>query len=358
MRVAVEELRKKIDAVDDEILALLQKRLALARQVGKEKGEKGRPVFVPSRESTVLNRLLAEKKSLPADSARAVFSEIISMCRSAEKPLLVSYLGPPTTFTHMAALKRFGSAAQLVPQGGIADVFNSVEKGGADYGVVPIENSIEGTVNHTLDMFIDSGLQIVGEITVDVRHCLLSKQGIKRIKTVYSHPQALAQCRRWLAENLPNAELVEASSTARAAEFAAKRKGSAAIASELAASQFGLKVVAKDMEGIGRNVTRFLVVGSAENQRTGKDKTSIMFSVKHEAGALFKALQPFDKHKVNMTKIESRPARAKLWAVVFFVDFEGFEGDENVKAALGELREHCLFVKVLGSYPEEVSVSE
>ena len=267
--MAVDELRKKIDSVDDEILSLLRKRFDLAGEVGKSKRKDGKPVFVPSREAAVLNRLLVKARGMPAEPVKAVFSEIMSLCRAAEKPLAVSYLGPPTTFTHMAALKRFGAASELSPKESIAEVFASVEKGDSDYGVVPIENSIEGTVNHTLDTFIGSSLQIVGEITLDVRHCLLSKQPLKQVKTVYSHPQAFAQCRKWLAENLPAAELVDASSTAKAAELAAKKKGSAAVASELAAGAFGLKVAARDIEGICRNVTRFLVIGKAENQKTG-----------------------------------------------------------------------------------------
>jgi len=356
--MAVDELRKKIDGIDDEILSLLRKRFDLAGEVGKSKQRDGKPVFVPSREAAVLNRLLVKAEGMPAEPVKAVFSEIMSLCRAAERPLAVSYLGPPTTFTHMAALKRFGAAPELSPRESIAEVFASVERGDSDYGVVPIENSIEGTVNHTLDMFMDSSLQIVAEIIIGVRHCLLSKQPLKQVKVVFSHPQAFAQCRKWLAENLPATELVEASSTAKAAELAAKRKGSAAIASSLAAEEFGLGVIAKDIDGGGRNVTRFFVVGNAENQKTGRDKTSIMFSVKHEAGALFRALQPLEKYGINMTKIESRPARAKLWEVVFFVDFEGFAGDEKARAAVGEMEKHCLFVKVLGSYPEEVSVSE
>ncbi len=353
----MDKIRKRIDAVDDKILSLLQQRLHLAEAIGREKKANSKLVFVPAREAIVLDRLLKKRGKLPAASLKGIFSEIIAACRAAEKPLVVSYLGPKTTFTHMAALKKFGSTVQLAARDSIESVFSSVEKGEADYGVVPVENSIEGTVSHTLDMFMDSSLNIVSEIVTDVRHHLLSRSSLQKIKTVYSHPQALAQCRRWLAKNLPKAEFVEASSTARAAELAALHRNSAAVASGLAAKEFNLGIVARNLEDAAANVTRFLVIGKEQNSMSGKDKTSIMFSVKHRAGALFRALQPFERHGINMTKIESRPSRKKLWEVIFFVDFEGFKEDEKVKKALAELEQHCLFVKVLGSYPEEVSVS-
>ncbi|MBN2067963.1 MAG: prephenate dehydratase [Candidatus Diapherotrites archaeon] len=351
------EARKKIDRVDSEILSLLQQRLKLAGDVAKSKAEKGKPIFIPSRESEIMNSLLSKRGEIPAKSLKGIFSEVIAMTRAAEKPLSIAYLGPKTTFTHAAALHKFGSTAELVAHDSISSVFNSVEKRESDYGVVPIENSIEGSVSHTLDMFLDSSLNIVAEIMLDVKHHLLSNSPLKGTKTVYSHPQAFAQCRTWLAKNLPNAELVEASSTARAAELASKNKESAAIASEMAAEEFSLKIVSKCIEDSSSNVTRFIVIGKEQNQKTGKDKTSIMFSVQHKPGALFSALQPFQKHGLNMTKIESRPAKKKLWEVVFFIDFEGFRSDETVKKALSDMGHHCLFVKVLGSYPEEVSVS-
>ena len=351
------EIRKKIDGIDSEILSLLQQRLELAKEIGKAKAENGKPVFVPSREAEILNRLLKKKGGIPAESVKSVFSEIIAMSRAAEKQLAIAFLGPKTTFTHAAALKKFGSSAKLIDYASISDVFNSVEKQEADYGVVPIENSIEGTVSHTLDMFLDSSLNIAAEIMLDIKHCLLSKNSLSEIKTVYSHPQAFAQCRKWLIKNLPKAELVEASSTAKAAEQASKTKNSAAIASEMAAPEFSLNIIAGSIEDSATNVTRFLVIGKEQNSATGKDKTSIMFSVQHKAGTLFNALKAFADNNISMTKIESRPAKKKLWEVVFFVDFEGFKEDANVKEALAELEKQCLFVKILGSYPEEVSVS-
>ncbi len=355
--MALEEKRKKIDKIDSEILSLLQQRLRIAKKIAKAKAEKGKPVFIPSREADVLNSLLRKRGNIPAKSVKSVFSEIIAMTRAAEKPMAIAYLGPKTTFTHAAALKKFGPTVELAAHESIPSVFNSVEKGEADYGVVPIENSIEGTVSHTLDMFLDSNLNIVAEIMLDVKHCILSNRPLSKIKTVYSHPQAFAQCRKWLSKNLPNAEFVETSSTAKAAELASKDRESAAIASEMAAEEYSLNVAAKSIEDHSSNVTRFIVIGKEHNSKTGKDKTSILFSVQHKPGALFNALQPFQKHGLNMTKIESRPARKKLWEVVFFIDFEGFREDEAVKKALSEMAEHCLFVKVLGSYPEEISVS-
>ncbi len=355
--MSLQEVRKKIDAIDEKILSLLQQRLQLAKEAGQEKAEKGEPVFVASREAKILNGLLKKRGSIAAESLKSIFSEIIAASRAAEKQLAVAFLGPKTTFTHVAALRKFGSSAKLIAFDSISDVFNSVEKGEADYGVVPIENSIEGTVSHTLDMFLDSNLNIVAEEVMDVRHCLLSKESLQKIKTVYSHPQAFAQCRQWLSKNLSKADLVEASSTAKAAEQASKTKNSAAIASEMAAPEFSLNIVARSIEDSSSNVTRFLVIGKEQNSATGKDKTSIMFSVQHKAGALFNALKAFADYNINLTKIESRPAKKKLWEVVFFVDFEGFKEDDAVKKALAELERNCLFVKILGSYPEEVSVS-
>lgn len=356
--MSLEKERKEIDKIDSKILNLLVKRVEKATNIGREKRKKGKAVYVPAREREIIENLLKKNKGrFPEESLRAIYSEIISTSRALEEPMKVTYLGPKTTFTHMAAIKRFGSQPKLVAKGSIKEVFDSVEKGDAKYGVVPIENSTEGTVNHTLDMFLDSDLNIVAEIVMDIRHYLLSKYKLEKIKKIYSHPQAIAQCRDWIIKNIPKAEITEVSSTAKAAETASLYIDSAAIASELAAKEFGLNIIARNIEDNPRNVTRFLVIGRAEPKKTGKDKTSIMFSVKHEAGALFKALKAFHDNNINMTKIESRPTKRKMWEVVFFIDFEGFVEDGKVQKALKELGEKCLFVKILGCYPEEVSVS-
>jgi len=265
----------------------------------------------------------------------------------------VCFLGPKATFTEMAAVKKFGHSPEYIPFNSIREVFNAVEKGASDFGVVPIENSNEGSVSSTLDMFFDSGLEICGEVSVEVNQCLLSKSVIGKIKKIYSHPQALAQCQLWITKNLPHAEVIAVGSTSAAAEKASKEKNTAAIASELAAEEYGLNIISKKIQDQPMNRTRFLVIGSLEPKSTGKDKTSTLFVVHHKPGSLFDALSVFKTHKLNMTKIESRPIKGKLWEYAFFVDFQGHKDNENVKKALIELKEHTLLLKVLGSYPEE-----
>jgi chorismate mutase/prephenate dehydratase len=358
----LQELRKRIDETDEKILGLLSERARLAKEAAIEKASSGTAAFVPSREQQLIASLQRKNNGLlPNSAVQKVFSEIVSACRAIEASLKIAFLGPEATFSQEAALKKFGSGATFVPCGSIAEVFKVVENRNADYGVVPIESSAEGTVSHTLDNFLNSNLSIVAETVVEVKQNLLSgEKNIGAIKTLYSHPQALAQCNQWVAKNLAAAKIVEAPSTAMAAELAAKKKGAAAIASSLAAEKFGLNLLAEGIQDNAQNLTRFLVIGNgkARPQKSAKDKTSIVFSVKHEPGTLFKALRPLQSHGLNMTKIESRPTRQKAWEVVFFIDFEGFAEDEKVQAALKEMKEQCLFLRILGSYPEEVSVSE
>lgn len=357
--MSLEKKRKEIDSVDEKILALLNDRAKLAKGISLEKGKKGAAVYVPERERAVLENIISKNKGPLSNKAlESIYRNIISECRALEASLKIAYLGPATTFTHMAAIKNFGASCEFVPLNSINDVFAEVEKGSADYGVVPIENSTEGTINHTLDTFMESDLNIVAEIMLDIRHNLLSKHKLSEIKKIYSRPSALAQCRGWISNNLPRAELIESSSTAKAAELASLYHSSAAIASELAAEEYGLGIVAKNIQDSAHNVTRFLVIGKTRPKQAAKNKTSIMFSVKNEPGTLFKALESFSKNGINMTKIESRPGRKKAWDVVFFIDFEGYIDDENIKKALEGIKESCLFVKILGSYPMEVSVSE
>jgi len=291
------------------------------------------------------------KGPLPAASLEAIYREIMSSSLALEKPLKVAYLGPEATFTHLAALKRFGSQVQFVACEGIADVFLEVEKGRADYGVVPIENSIEGAVSHTLDMFVDSDLKICAQVILDVSHYLLANCPREKIKRVYSHPQVFGQCRHWLQENLPGIENINMSSTTAAARAAAKESRSACIASLLAARVYKLKVVARDIEDSSYNVTRFLVIGNTAPAPTGLDRTSVIFSIKDKVGALHDMLVPFKKFKINLTKIESRPSKKKAWDYYFFVDLKGHSYEPKVRKALVELESKCRFLKVLGSYP-------
>jgi len=270
----------------------------------------------------------------------------------------ISFFGPETTFTHLAALKHFGEKNTFVPKKSISEVFESVEKKETDFGVVPVENSTEGSVAHTFDSFFDSKLKIIAEIVIPIEQCLLSGSGKKNITKIFSHPQPIGQCRKYLAKNFSNAEIVEAPSTAAAALLASKEKNSAAIASCLAAEKFGLKIIERGINDEHDNQTRFLVIGNKIPKITGKDKTSILFSTKNVPGALYKVLGIFSKYNINMTKIESRPSKKKTWEVVFFIDFEGHEGDEKIKKALLELHEYCDFLNVLGSYPEKVGIIE
>ncbi|MEO2065570.1 MAG: prephenate dehydratase [Desulfurobacteriaceae bacterium] len=350
----LETLRKEIDQIDREILSLLNRRAELAKEVGQIKKKEGLPFYVPGREAKILSKLEELNQGpLPPESIRAIFREIISACRALEEPTRVAFLGPQATFTHLAALKHFGTSSDLRPKDSITEVFDEVEKGRVDYGVVPIENSIEGIVNYTIDMFLDTDLKISGEVFIPVNLHLMSKESsLSDIRKVYSHRHALAQARKWLSENLPKADLVEVSSTSKAAEIASSEPGSAAVASEAAALLYDLNILAKNIQELTKNFTRFLIIGKRDSDYpSGRDKTSIMFSTRHRAGALFKALQPFAVYDVNLTKIESRPTKKKPWEYVFFVDLDGHRKEDRVAKALKELEESCSFFKVLGSYP-------
>jgi chorismate mutase/prephenate dehydratase len=346
------ELRQKIDSIDDSILDLLNERAEVVTAVGHIKAGASSDYYVPSREQEIYARLLANNNGLfPDEGVQRVFREIISASLNLEQPMKVAFLGPQATFTHLAAMQQFGFSAQLVSQRSISAVFEEVQRGRADYGVVPVENSTEGAVTHTLDMFVDSDLKINAEIMLEISHDLLSRSGhLGDIRKVLSHPQALGQCRSWLEENLPDIPLVDVSSTAQAAQMAIEDETAAAISSELSATLYGLQVVKKKIEDNPNNFTRFLVVGSRNPAPSGHDKTSLMFSVKDEPGILHRMLQPFSRNNINLAKIESRPLKKKAWEYIFFLDLEGHIEQENIRKAVEELGEYCQFVKVLGSY--------
>lgn len=347
------ELRKLIDSIDDQILDLLNRRARVVIEVGKTKTGQSKEFYVPSREMAIYERLTAHNPGpFPAEAIRRVFREIISASLSLEQPMKVAFLGPQGTFTHAAAMKQFGFSAQLVPQKSIPAVFDEVQRGRAHYGVVPVENSTEGAVSHTLDMFMESEQKINAEILLEISHYLLSRTGrFEDIRKVVSHPQPLAQCRKWLEENLPDIPLVDVGSTALAAQTAAEDETAAAIASEMAASLYGLQIVKERIEDNPNNFTRFLVIGRKTPERSGRDKTSVMFNVKDEPGILFRMLEPFSKRGINLSKIESRPMKKKAWEYIFFLDMEGHIEEDNVRAAVDELKNYCQFIKVLGSYP-------
>lgn len=351
--MSLKRLRSRIDSIDAKILSLLNERAGVTLDVGHIKAKKGKSIYVPERESDVYKRLVTRNKGpLSNDSIKAIYREIMSGALSLEKELVVAYLGPEYTFTHMASMKKFGSSVSYMPCSTITDVFNEVERSRADYGVVPIENSIEGAVNHTLDMFIDSELKICSEVFLEVSQNLLSRErDMSKIRKIYSKYEVFGQCRLWLEANLPRVELVDVSSTSKAAEIASKTKGSACIAGTPAGKNYGLKVLAASIEDSAHNVTRFLVIGRTEAKATKSDKTSIMFSVKDKAGALHDMLVPFKRYHINMTKIESRPSKVRPWEYYFFVDLEGHYYDAKVKKALQELEKQASFLKIMGSYP-------
>jgi chorismate mutase / prephenate dehydratase len=347
------DLRAEIDSIDDRFMEILNQRAALVVEVGRLKAGEKRDFHVPSREREIYERLISRNPGpFPNEGLKSVFREIISASLALEAPMKVAFFGPKATFTHQAALQQFGLSAELVPQKSIPAVFEEVEKGRAQYGVVPVENSTEGMVSHTLDMFMESELKIHAEVMLEIHHYLLSRTGrMEDIKKVYSHPQPIAQCRNWLADSLPNVPVVDVASTAVAAQIVSEDYTAAAIASELAATMYDLKVVRERIEDQVNNFTRFLVIGKKLAEKSGDDKTSLMFSVKDEVGILYRMLEPFAKRSLNLSKIESRPLKKKAWEYIFFLDLAGHISDPDVAEAVQELKECCQFVKVLGSYP-------
>lgn len=354
---AIEPHRKKIDAIDEKILKLLSQRGKEVQTIGRIKQKKGAAFYVPEREAVLLGRLKRKNPGPYSNKAIvAIFREIISASLALEAPLHVAYLGPEATFTHLSAIKKFGISAKFLAQTTLRQVFEEVANHRVDYGIVPIENSTEGVVSHTLDLFMEFSLQICGEIQMEISHNLLAKaKKLSEIKKVYSHSHALGQCRQWLEKNLPRANLKAVASTARAAEIAAKEKNAAAIASSYAANIYSLNVLRKHIEDHPNNFTRFLVIGHTPPKRTGNDKSSVMFSMPDEPGVLSKILKIFATAGLNLTKIESRPLRQKTWEYVFFIDVDGHASEKGVADALAKVQKVCSFVKVLGSYPKESS---
>ncbi|MGN6552469.1 MAG: prephenate dehydratase [Verrucomicrobiota bacterium] len=348
----IPEHRKAIDHLDAQIVQLLNERTKHVLAIGEIKLKAGEEIYAPHRERAVLQRVCKSNAGpMTDDSLRAIYREIMSSALSLEKSLTIAYLGPEATFTHQAAIRRFGSSLHYAPLKTISDVFAEVSKNRADYGVVPVENSTEGVVTHTLDMFVDSDLKIVAQIILPVQQCLLSNSPRAQIKKLYSHPQSLAQCRGWIQNNLPHAEIVETSSNARSAELAAKEKNTAAIAGILAAEKYKLSVLEQDIQDNAANATRFLVLGRQCSPPTGDDRTSLMVSITDKVGALHHALAAFRRSRINLTKIESRPSKRKAWEYFFFIDCDGHQQDRKVAKAIELLGNECSFVKVLGSYP-------
>lgn len=353
-REEMEGIRVEIDGVDEEIVRLLDRRARLARRIGELKREEGLETYAPDRERKVMDRVVdLSEGDFPRRGLETVFREIISSSISLEAPLKVTYLGPEATFTHEAARRSFGTSIELEPQTTVAEVFTRVERGDAEHGVVPVENSMEGAVTHTLDELMNSPLKICGEIYLPISQNLLSRQeSLEEVTTVYSHPMALAQAGSWLRRELPSARLEEVESTAEAARRAAEEPGTAAIGSVLAAESHGLSVIADNIQDARTNSTRFIVLGRAWAGRTGRDKTSVVFSVKDRPGVLKDALSAFSENGINLTRIESRPSRKRAWTYVFFADLQGHPEEDRVRRALESLEEHCPYVSLIGAYPE------
>ncbi|MDQ7788219.1 MAG: prephenate dehydratase [Thermodesulfovibrionales bacterium] len=349
----LDKLRKEIDGIDNEILELLNKRAKNVLGIAHIKRNEKAKFYSPERERAILERLTSLNKGpFPNEAVKVIFREILSASLSLEEPLRIGCLGPLATFTHLAAIRHFGSASVIVPVITIKEVFDAVEAEKADFGVVPIENSTEGIISYTLDLFMDYDLKVSAEVMLKITHNLLSRSGDKaKIRKIYSFSPPTAQCRRWLAVNMAGVPIIEATSTANAAELASQDDEAAAIASELAAEIYNLKFVEKSIEDSKHNFTRFLVISKEFPKKSGRDKTSVMFSVKNKPGSLYSVLEPFKKAKINLTKIESRPSKRKAWEYIFFVDMEGHIEDKKLKKAVESMRDDCLYLKVLGSYP-------
>jgi len=350
---SLDEIRQDIDTVDAELIRLLNHRAGLAQEVGRVKSKDDAPFFTPERERQIYEKLTQENPGpLQSKQLIAVFREIISAARAAEKPLEVAYWGPPGTFTNVAALQTFGQSTQMLAQDSIQDVFLAVEHGRADYGVAPIENSTAGVVPETMDMFPQTNVKICAETHVDIHHHLVSiAPNLDAVKRVYAGPQPATQCKRWLRANLPNAEIIETVPTARAGQRALEDPEGAAICNMLSAEMMSIPVLVDHIEDNSNNRTRFVVLGYNEPKRTGRDKTSLMFNLKNRPGELYRALGAFVEHGVNLMMIESRPAQRASFEYIFYCDCAGHFQDDNLKNAMVALKTYALETTILGSYP-------
>lgn len=351
MSLTLQRTRQSIDKVDKEIVKLINKRAKLALDIVKSKNKTNAVVYAPSREKEVLDNITVATGALGEESLRNIYTEIISACRNLESPTKVAFLGPWATFTHQAAIRNFGTSSCFIPATTPQEVLLEIESSRVDFGVVPVENSNEGSVNVTLDMLVETELKICAEISLKIEQCFLVKDPKAKVLRVYSHPHALAQCRDWITKNYPDVEMVSVSSTAEAAKRVAKEDFAAAIASEVAAKIYDLYILQKGIQDSRENFTRFFVIGKILTKPSGKDKTSLVFIVKDKVGSLYEVLGVFNKNNVNLTKIESRPTKKKAWEYMFFVDFKGHVEDKNIAATIESLRRKSIFVKSLGSYP-------
>ncbi len=354
MKKELAQIRDRIDALDLRLVKLLNERLQQAARIGELKRSARGRIYVAEREAQVLRRVRQSNRGPLKDPAlQAIYREVMSAALALEKPLAIAYLGPEATNTHQAALRKFGASVEYRALATIGDVFTAVEKGEADYGVVPLENSTQGAVRDAHDLFVESSALIVAEVYLDIQHALLSNSPLGKITRVYSKDQALAQCRQWLERNLPHAQLIDVDSTAYGVQLAKKEKGAAAVAARLAGERYGVAVLADKIQDHKNNVSRFCIIGREPSGPVGHggDKTSLLVSLHDEPGALLKMLKPLSRRGLNMTRIESRPSRVRQWDYYFFLDVTGHHDDHAMQAALKELRRMCPLVKWLGSYP-------
>ena len=350
---SLDHLRDLLKGKDEKIVKLLNERARISLEIGDTKKEEGLGIYDPSQESRIYARLSELNEGpLTENSLKNIFTEILSASRALQAPASVAYLGPEASFTHAAARSHFGRSTLFSPGSTIFDVFDRVERGKADWGVVPVENSLEGAVKLTLDRLLATPLHILGEIFLRINHSLLStRKEMNGLKRIYSHPQALAQCQEWIRKNLPHCSLHETDSTAKAAQRVMEDGDGAAIGSSSAATLYGLTVISEGIEDNPSNITRFLVIGRDENGPTGRDKTSILMGTRHMPGALYSSLQPFARKEINLMKIESYPIKGSMWEYLFFVDFDGHVKEDKILECLEDLGRHATFIKILGSYP-------
>ncbi|MFC1780748.1 prephenate dehydratase [Planctomycetota bacterium] len=353
----LDELRKKIDELDQQLVRLLNERARVVEDIGKHKNKTDKPIYAPDREKAVLDRIVAANQGpLPDRCLIAIWRELMSGSFFLERPLRIGYLGPQGSFSHNAAMLKFGQSVDYEPLTDIMSIFDEVSKGHCDLGLAPVENTKGGGVIETLDALIDSDVKICAEVLMSIHHNLLANCPLEEIEKVFSKPEVFAQCRNWLSATFKNAQIIPAASTARAAQMAAEEPKTAAIGSRIAAELYGLKVVCENIEDTANNVTRFLVISKEDAKPTGEDKTSILFSTAHKAGALVDVLDVFKKYQMNMTNIESRPSRKRQWEYYFFVDLLGHRMDKNIVEGMEESRKHCLQLSILGSFPRAIEL--
>jgi len=350
--MSLEELRKKIDELDHQLVKLLNERARIVVEIGKLKTLTDKPVYSPDREKEVFARIAqANEGPLPDKCLVAIWRELMSGSFVLERPLRIGYLGPGGSFSHTAAMLKFGQSVEYEPLADIASIFDEVSKGHCDLGLAPVENTMGGGVVETLDALIDSDVKVCAEVLMAIHHSLLGNCSLEEIERIYSKPEVFAQCRKWLSATFKDAQTVSVASTARAAQIAADEPKAAAIGSNVAAELYGLRIICENIEDISNNITRFLVIGREDAKPTGEDKTAILFSTAHKAGALADVLDVFKRYGINLTNIESRPSRKREWEYYFFVDFLGHRTDKNIQKGIEEARKHCLQLSILGSFP-------